>query len=317
MATLIKKYIYVKVVCLVIIAAVFNTAAPAQPYQFGKSYQDAEGWTGLMTGNMPLVISVPHGGTLNLDEVADRSCEGAVTVTDSYTRELAFEIAAVMEKFYGLKPYIVVCNISRKDIDQNREMETATCGNTGMEKPWNVFHDYIDTALAMATRGFGGALYIDLHGHGHELQRLELGYLLRESELKTAATAGETASTVTDKSSVANLIGRSSGSLALNQLLTGDRAFGTMMASEGFPSVPSRQDPFPQAGDKYFNGGYNTNRYTGADYPNVFGWQIESNMRGVRDAAGRPVFARAFCKVILNYMRENTSLQLPALKAAN
>jgi hypothetical protein len=36
----------------------------------------------------------------------------------------------------------------------------------------------------MATREFGGCVYIDLHGHGHPTQRLELGYLLKEKELE-------------------------------------------------------------------------------------------------------------------------------------
>jgi hypothetical protein len=34
------------------------------------------------------------------------------------------------------------------------------------------------------------------------------------------------------------------------------------------------------------------------------GWQIESNMKGVRDKAGRPVFAAAFSKVIVKYIEQ-------------
>jgi hypothetical protein len=289
----------------ILLCLVFPIAVFAQPYQFGKTYLDPEGWNGLMVGNMPLVISVPHGGTINLDDIEDRSRQGSVTVTDSYTKELALEIASIMDKYYGYKPYLVVCNLIRKDIDQNREINEGTCGNGKMEKPWNVFHDFTDSALAMATRQFGACLYIDLHGHGHSVQRLELGYLLKENELKNVI--GQTGKTdyLSKKSSFANLMATSKDSLSLSQLMIGENAFGTLMANEGFPSVPSKQDPYPLEGEKYFNGGYNTKRYTGGDYPNVFGWQIESNYKGVRDPSGRSVFAIAFCKVIVKYIKAN------------
>lgn len=266
---------------------------------------DKEGYTAYLPGTMPLVISVPHGGTLNLEEIADRSCEGAVTVTDSYTKELAYEIADYLQKFKGKTPYMVVCNLIRKDVDQNRDKPEATCGDSRMDAPWETFHTQIDEALKEAVARFGFCIYIDLHGHGHPDQRLELGYLLGEKELKDLyeRQPGRGRS-----HSLSNLLNKKETKVTLHELLFGPNAFGTMMANEGFPSVPSAQDPVPLEGQKYFNGGYNTKRYTGSQYPNVFGWQIESNMKGVRDKAGRPVFAATFSRVILDYMDR---LQLP------
>ena len=101
---------------------------------------DKEGWTAYLQGTMPLVISVPHGGTVNLSEIPDRSCEGAVTVTDSYTKELALEIADHLQKFKGQSPYLVICNLIRKDVDQNRDKPEATCGDSRMDAPWESFH---------------------------------------------------------------------------------------------------------------------------------------------------------------------------------
>lgn len=262
---------------------------------------DKEGWTAYLKGTMPLVISVPHGGTLNLGEVADRSCEGAVTVTDSYTKELAMEIADQLLKFKGQLPYLVICNLIRKDIDQNRDKSEATCGDSRMEGPWEVFHSQIDDAIDEAISKFGHCIYIDLHGHGHPEQRLELGYMLSDKELKEIY---QTKQTPAKQHSLSNYLTASKGTLELHDLLFGPEAFGTLMAKEGFPSVPSAQDPFPQEGQKYFNGGYNTRRYTAANRPHVVGWQIESNMKGVRDKAGRPVFAAAFTKVITQYIEQ-------------
>ena len=281
--------------------------------QTSKTFSDPEGWTNMTTGTMPLVISVPHGGLINLDSVMDRSCEGAVTVTDSYTRELANEIANMMQKYHGMKPYIIVCNLVRKDIDQNRELEEATCGHTIMNKPWQTFHDYIDTSIAMATREFGGCVYIDLHGHGHPTQRLEIGYLLKEKELEGIVKEKVNEKPLAEKSSITHLLSNRKDNLKLKDFLIGEMSFGTMMANEGIPSVPSKQDPYPYEGEKYFNGGYNTRQYTTQNYPNVTGWQIESNMKGVRDAAGRPVFAQAFCKVIVKFIKESTPYRMPVI----
>ena len=144
---------------------------------------DGPGWTTFYPGNMPLVISVPHGGTWNLPEIKDRSCEGAVTVTDSYTKELAFEISEAMAKYQGMRPYLIVCNITRKDVDQNREINEGTCGDPQMAAPWNTFHAYVDSALGEAVKKYGTCMYIDLHGHGHPEQRLELGYLITDKKL--------------------------------------------------------------------------------------------------------------------------------------
>lgn len=271
----------------------------AQKWEIGKTYTDEEKWTEFIVGDLPLVISVPHGGAITLPDIGVRDCKGAVTVTDSKTIELAKEIEKAFLAKYKARPYIIISNISRKNVDQNRDIEEGTCGNKAMEKPWNQFHDYIDTALALATKKFGKIIYIDFHGHGHTKQRLEVGYLLKAEELRNLNAKD---SKQAPKSSVANLLAADK-KFDLEQLLIGPDAFGTLIAKEGFDAVPSKQDTAPLEGDKYFNGGYNTNRYTSSKYPNVFGWQIESNYKGVRDAAGRPAFAKAFADVMDNYFK--------------
>lgn len=271
----------------------------AQKWEIGKTYTDEEKWTEFIVGDLPLVISVPHGGAITIPDIGVRNCKGAVTVTDSKTIELAKEIEKAFLAKYKARPYIIISNISRKNVDQNRDVEEGTCGNKAMEKPWNQFHDYIDTAIALATKKFGKAIYIDLHGHGHTKQRLELGYNLSADELRTLDAKNNI---LTSKSSVANIL-TSDKNLNLEQLLIGKDAFGTLITKEGFDAVPSKQDVAPLEGDKYFNGGYNTRRYTSSKYPNVFGWQIESNYKGVRDAVGRPAFAKAFAEVMGNYFK--------------
>lgn len=287
----------------------FATAVLGQTNPPPGGQSDAAGHNTYYPGNMPLVISVPHGGTWNLTEIKDRDCEGAVTVTDRETKELAFEISDALAKYHGMRPYLIVCNITRKDVDQNRDIDEGTCGNPEMAKPWYTFHEYVDSALAEAVRKFGNCLYIDLHGHGHPEQRLEIGYLITDKKLTAFY---EQSMILSDRStSLGNLLVRKEVS-PLREWLYGERSFGTLMASKGFPSVPSLQDPFPKEGEKYFNGGYNTKRYTGPAYPNVFGWQIESNYRGVRDPKGRPAFAMAFGDVITTFLRQFSFVKMPS-----
>lgn len=271
----------------------------AQKWEVGKTYTDDVKWTEFIVGDLPLIISVPHGGTTMLTDAATRSCKGAVTVTDSKTIELVKEIEKAFLAKYKARPFIIISNLSRKHVDHNRDLEEGTCGNKVMEKPWNQFHDYIDTAIVLATNKFGKAIYIDLHGHGHTKQRLELGYNLTAEELRNLDAKD---SKQVAKSSVVNLLATDKN-LDLNHLLLGSDAFGTLITKEGFNAVPSKQDVAPLEDDKYFNGGYNTKRYTSAKYPTIFGFQIESNFKGVRDAAGRPAFATAFVDAMGSYFK--------------
>lgn len=266
---------------------------------------DKNSWIEVRTGNMPMVISAPHGGTIEPAGIPDRSCQGATTVRDLNTTELAREIGYHLEAEYDLKPYIVAALISRKKIDLNRDIEPATCSNPAMKEVWTDYHEYLEQAIAEAIEEFGGVIFIDLHGHGHTKQRLELGYLLSKEELKESYYDADHADELSGQSSLRNLLA-GSDRVNLQELLTGESAFGTLMGNGGVPAVPSLDDPYPLDGDAYFTGGYNTRRYTSADYPSVFGWQIEANYEGVRNSdENRELFAKAFSKAIIVQIEEH------------
>jgi len=277
----------------------------AQNNSLLKTQFDNEKWTEYIEGNMPLIISVPHGGSIVLNEVPLRECKRAVTVTDSKTIELAREIQKAFIKRYKLSPHIVICHLSRKNIDQNRELQEGTCSNKLMQKPWNQFHHYLDSALTVATAQFGKAIFIDLHGHGHINQRLELGYLLKGEELVDLENTFNNYE-LKNKSSMKNKLPSGDNYAQFKELLIGDNAFGTIISGNGYPAVPSKQDKAPLENEKYFDGGYNTIYFTSSKYPKVFGFQIESNYKGVRDEVGRPLFAKAFAKSFMKYMEKNT-----------
>ncbi len=260
-------------------------------------------YTEVQYGNMPLIISVPHGGTDDPSSIIDRTCPNITTVTDSRTIELANAIDSVCKADYAIQPYLVISYLKRTKLDQNREINEATCGNSAIATIWNNYHLSIDSFVTKILLKYPQALFVDIHGHGHTKQRLELGYLVSGSELRNPS------SILPSSTSYYNML-LQNPFLSSNQFLTTPNAFGTLMANKNFPCVPSAQDPAPLLSDPYFDGGYNTQRYTSSVYPKVYGWQIESNFIGVRDnQTSRVNFAKAFLQSIMEFYSRNTSMQ--------
>jgi len=134
-------------------------------------------------GTLPIVISVPHGGQLTPNTIPDRTCNSPTLVTDSMTIELAREISNSLFQLTGCYPYIIYCHLRRTKIDCNRDLSEGACGNSEATTAWNEFHNFTQTAINSAKNNYTDkAFYIDLHGHGHTIQRLEFGYILTDED---------------------------------------------------------------------------------------------------------------------------------------
>jgi hypothetical protein len=260
-------------------------------------------YTEVQYGNMPLIISVPHGGVENPSTIPDRTCPNITTDTDSKTIELANAIDSVCKADYVFQPYLVINYLKRTKLDQNREIIEATCSNSSIETIWKNYHFSIDTSISKVLNKYPQCLFIDLHGHGHTKQRLELGYLVSATALRNPSTI------LPSSTSYYNML-QQNLFLSSNQFLTTSNSFGTLMANKNFPSVPSMQDVAPLITDEYFDGGYNTKTYTSSIYPKVYGWQMETNFLNVRDTeTSRVNFAKAFLQSIMQFYTTNTSLK--------
>jgi len=201
---------------------IFGFSTYAQNWEVGKTYRDDKNRTEFTVGNIPLVISVPHGGSHMPEEIPDRDCPDVVKAFDLKTIELAREIEATFMKKYGVRPFIVICNISRKKIDQNREIEVATCGNEVMKTVWNNYHNYLDTAVSLATKQFGTCTFIELHGHGHLKQRIEIGYLIKAEDLIALGTKKEDPN-LRLTSSLNNLPNKDEKTISFKELIAGEK----------------------------------------------------------------------------------------------
>lgn len=270
-----------------------------------------------LPGDIPIVISAPHGGGLTPNSIPDRTCNNAVTVRDLNTIELARQIDTAFMERLGCRPHVIICHLRRTKLDCNRNQTSGACGNSEAELAWTEYHDFIEQALAAAGSDPNNeVLYVDLHGHGHEVQRLELGYLLSGSELGLPATTLN--ADYVEESSIQQLVENNEGDLDLVDFLRGPTALGTLLQEAGFPSIPSQQDPSPN-GEPYFSGGYSTNRHSGpgTDY-DLFGLQVEANFTGVRDTEeSRQLFGETFAEVVEEFVdiHRDTDLTLCAVSA--
>ena len=139
-------------------------------------------------GTLPLILSVPHGENRHPSWIPSRECPDITTVQDANTIALAY---AIMEEFerVGLgTPNLIYTTLWRERMDANRSLPEATCGNEESESVWTLYHQKIQHAKDSVQHHFGRGLLIDIHGHVHEIQRVELGYLPSGQELNLTDT---------------------------------------------------------------------------------------------------------------------------------
>ena len=271
-------------------------------------------------GTVPIIISAPHGGLTTPANIPDRTCNNPTLVTDGKMRELARATDSSFHAKTGCRLHLIMCNLKRTKLDCNRDLADGACGNADAEIAWTAFQHYIDSARQLAETNFPESFYIDLHGHGHSKQRLELGYLLWGSRLRNSDSTLNTPQFV-GYSSIQDMVSSNVNNYTHAELLHGPYAFGTLLTNAGYPSVPSQQDIHPDTTDSYFSGGHNTRIHTCAT-PNVSsnGLQIETNYTGVRDnPANIQKFGDSLSNVLIVYLKHhfNMDLSLCAPAATN
>jgi hypothetical protein len=267
----------------------------------GTSYTGRRGYVEYIPGDLPVVISAPHGGDMTPAEIPDRTW--GTLVTDSNTRETVLAVRDAFVEQTGSAPHVVISHLKRTKLDPNREIGEAAQESPFAENAWHEFHHFIEVAEGMVDGAFGGGLYLDLHGHGHPNNWVELGYLLSAPDLDQPDQVLN-GPTYVDKSAI-RVLARSV-EIPFSQLLRGSNSFGGRLAALGVRSVPSPDDPSPGA-EAYFSGGYNTARHGSRSAGRVVsGIQLELPRPGVRDSDGnRRLFASRLATVAEAYLTEH------------
>ena len=148
-------------------AAMLGASAPAD-------WSSADDLLRLERGGMPIVISAPHGGALEIPggmprkgEGLERRPGGFVVARDGGTEELAILVADAIERRVGRRPWLVVNRAHRRFMDPNRRPEEATEDAAG-EAVYRRYHDFLAEACTTMRERWGTGLVVDIHGQGSD-----------------------------------------------------------------------------------------------------------------------------------------------------
>jgi hypothetical protein len=307
-----------RAILFMVVALIWPAAPPVYAqatFTPGISYFGANGYIEYIAGNLPIIISAAHGGTLQPASIPLRTATACgdddfSTTRDLNTDALALAIQAAFFGRTGKYPHVIVNRLHRNRLDANRPLDGGACGNAEAMQAWTEFQDYIAIAKAAVTADHGKGWFTDLHGHGHAIQRLELGYNMTGATLRhdESTLNGDPAFEAATSINVFSAESRRS----FTDLLRGQTALGTLFANAGYPAVPGLQDPAPAEGQAFFSGGYNTRAHGCMDGGAICGVQIEANLTGVRDtASSRADFAMKLVEVYDEYLSSNFDIYLP------
>ncbi|HEX4130926.1 MAG TPA: N-formylglutamate amidohydrolase [Pirellulales bacterium] len=118
-------------------------------------------------GDLPIVISAPHGGRDAIPDCPPRKGRDGiyrfVTEADTNTGELADRFAAELERKLGKKPYLVRARFARKYCDVNRKPEDAY-ESPAAKAVYDAYHAALAAACRDVQRRWHGGLLLDIHG---------------------------------------------------------------------------------------------------------------------------------------------------------
>jgi hypothetical protein len=258
----------------------------------------------IVLGSLPIIVSVPHGGSLRQSEIPDREgCtdlpvgpgedgRACTSTTDPDTIELARAISSAFEGETGRRPHLVICHLHRAKVDANREIGEATQGHPGAALAWRAYHDGIGAAARDVVARYGSGLYIDLHAHGHPSSRVEMGYGLSGKDLRCSDA---TISGFAERSTLRHVMKRTRASFA--EVLRGRTSLGGRI---GLPAVPSPATPAPEGAD-YYGDGYSVLRYA-ATLPSV---QIETPLETRSSVSTRRTTGERVTDAALAFLRDH------------
>jgi N-formylglutamate amidohydrolase len=204
-------------------------------------------------GDLPIVISAPHGGTRSIPDVPERKGEGMKTGgagffagRDVGTEELAYAVSEAIQKRFGKLPYMVVSRSHRKYLDPNRPPEIAY--EDADAKPiFDFYHGTMAKYCREATNRFKSVVLLDLHGQGSKADTVFRGTRNGSTVKHLRETFGDAA-------------------------FTGEHSLFSMLHRQGWTVDPIPHSDKEQSG---FTGGHIVGTYGSLDGAVVDAYQLE------------------------------------------
>jgi hypothetical protein len=213
---------------------------------------------------MDLIVSIPHGGSLKPEITTDRRAPSNVDLSilqDRHTQPIGLLLAARIAEMTGKRPHVVLMHLHRIKVDANRDLKEPTdyaSGSPNASIAWKDYHSFIASARKKITRARGGLL-IDIHGHGHSTNRIELGYTISGDNLRLSNQKLNNVglSTTLDRLLRRLNLRSRNGKVSISDIIRGPLSMGAIMTTKyDLVAVPSPNIPTPAKDEKYFEGGY-------------------------------------------------------------
>ena len=213
-------------------------------------------------GNIPLVVSVPHGGMLECNDIPKRltGILGIDKGTIELTRDIIDNLKFIADKhgLVGKEPSYIMSNVRRNKIDLNRPEDEAHDVNSSLAgQIYQFYHQKLRHLVMENLKTFHYSLLIDIHGF--ERHKRPPGYRDVDIILGTDNLKSMFSTPVLKKDWNKNIRGK-----IINKFLEMD-----------IPIAPGRQ----RREEYVLTGGFTVLRYGASQIPNSQAIQIEFSDR--------------------------------------
>ena len=259
---------------------------PEVKYTPGDVITDSQGYISYRVGNTPIIITVPHDGTLTPSTFPNRTGSSARAEN---TRKVAEQFAYFFNaNSNGLYPHIIYNNISRSKLDPDLNQMDGAQGNSYANLSYGTYHSFLQTAIDSVEAYFDAGILLNLVEHNHSNQKVELGYLLSASDLDLTNLQLNSYSAQSSVSQIADI---STSSFA--EVIRGYNSLGTLIVGRSYTSndvtysfeaVPNLDNPTIGSTD-YSSGGYTIAQYGSSNGGKINGIDVATPFAGFRDNA--------------------------------
>jgi N-formylglutamate amidohydrolase len=257
-------------------------AAPAAPADRERHY---ENFTYFQRGDLPILISAPHGGTKRtgvparvggINPLTGREVNLFVTVWDDGTLELAQRVSDDIFGLLGKRPYFVAADFTRKEVDANRPAADAF-ENAAAAPIYNRYHNTLRDYVAEIRNRFGtNAILVDIHGQGVDADTVYRGTSNKRNVNRLLQRSGEAA-------------------------LTGENSILGVLGNKGYKIFPrNNEERTPEK--SIFAGGYIVRNYGSNNANGIDALQLENGW-DLRRGNGQVTFARDLAEAIAQFYR--------------
>ncbi|MDZ4851152.1 MAG: BPL-N domain-containing protein [Pirellulaceae bacterium] len=239
-------------------------------------------------GELPIILSAPHGGTKEIPGVAKRKGEGLptggagyVVARDTGTEELALEVAEAIRARFGKAPYVVVSQTHRQFLDPNRPKEIAF-EDSDAKPIYEYYHETLAGFCRDVTNTFHSGLLLDLHGQGVQRETVFRGTRNGTTVKHLREAFGEAAH-------------------------SGEKSLFGNLKSRGWVVHPVPMTEKEQAG---LNGGYIVGNYGSANGSSIDAIQLEFGA-AYRAKGRRAETASALAEAVADYASAYLKVEVP------